>query len=60
MPQNVNDLYHKGRLSNIDPDINDKRQSGCQYFNSTLSNNTFESVNNMSIFHCNIRSSSHN
>ena len=60
MPQNVNDLYHKGRLSNIDPDINDKQQSGCQYFNSTLFNNTFKSVNNMSLFYYNIRSSSHN
>ena len=60
MPQNVNDFNHNDLLSNIDPDLNDNRQSSCQYFDSTLFNNTFGSMNNMSIFHCNIRSSSHN
>ena len=60
MPQNVNDFNHNDLLSNIDPDINDNRQSSCQYFDSTLFNNKFGSMNNMSIFHCNIRSSSHN
>ena len=60
MPQNVNDFNHKDLLSNIDPDINDNRQSSCQYFDSTLFNNNFGSMNNMSIFHCNIRSLSHN
>ena len=60
MPHNVNDFNHNDLLSNIDPDINDNRQSSCQYFDSTLYNNTFVSMNNMSIFHCNIRSSSHN
>ena len=60
MPQNVNDFNHNDLLSNIDPDINNNRQSSCQYFDSTLFNNKFGSMNNMSIFHCNIRSSSHN
>ena len=60
MPQNVNDFNHNDLLSNIDPDINDNRQSSCKYFDSTLFNNKFGSMNNMSIFHCNIRSSSHN
>ena len=60
MPQNVNDFNHNDLLSNIDPDINDNRQSNCQYFDSTLFNNKFGNMNNMSIFHCNIRSSSHN
>ena len=60
MPQNVNDFNHNDLLSNIDPDINDNRQSSCQYFDSTLFNNKFGSMKNMSIFHCNIRSSSHN
>ena len=34
--------------------------NNCQYFDSTLFNNTFGSMNHMPIFHCNIRSSSHN
>ena len=50
MPQNVNDFNHNDLLSNIDPDINDNRQSSCQYFDSTLFNNKFGSTNNMSIF----------
>ena len=54
MPQNVNDFNHNDLLSNIVPDINDNRQSSCQYFDSTLFNNKFGSMNNMSIFHCNI------
>ena len=56
----LNDFNHNDLLSNIDPDINDNRQSSCKYFDSTLFNNKFGSMNNMSIFHCNIRSSSHN
>ena len=60
MPQNVNDFNHNDLLSNIDPDINDNRQSSCHYFDSTLFNNKFGSMNNMPIFYCNIRSSSHN
>ena len=55
MPQNVNDFNHNDLLLNIDPDINDNRQSSCQYFDSTLFNNKFGSMNNMSIFHCNIK-----
>ena len=57
---NVNDFNLNDLLSNIDPDINDNRRSSCQYFDSTLFNSTFGSMNNMSIFHCNIRSSLHN
>ena len=60
MSQNVNYFNHIDLLSNIDPDINDKRQSSCYYYDSTLFNNTFGSMNNMFIFHCNIRLSSHN
>ena len=60
MPQNVNGFNHNDLLSNIDPDINDNRQSSCQYFDSTSFNNKFGSINNMLIFYCNIRSSSHN
>ena len=55
MPQNINDFNHNDLLSNIDPGINDNRQLGCQYFDSTLFNNTFGNMNNMSIFHCDIR-----
>ena len=64
IPININDtndtINHNDLMSNIDPDINDNRQSSCQYFDSTLFNKKFGSMNNMSIFHCNIRSSSHN
>ena len=55
MPQNINDFNHNDLLSNIDPGIKDNRQLSCQYFDSTLFNNKFGNMNNMSIFHCDIR-----
>ena len=58
MPQNLNDLSQNDLLSNIDSDIYNKRQSNCQYFDGLFFNKMFESMNNMSIFHSNIRSSS--
>ena len=50
LSQNVTDCNHNDPLSNVDPDINDKRQASFQYFDSTLFDNPFGSMNNMSIF----------
>ena len=65
-PENMNesvdiinlDSTNNDLLAHIDPDINyDIQQARCKYYNSEEFTKTFKQLNNLSIFHSNIRSS---